>query len=390
MASITARKDKNGKIISYRMRHYRGKGVKPFEKTVKLPPELSKRERDKELKRLEVEFDRECELKETNYNLVKSFKNYTEHFLSIKKMCGVKETTYANYSAWCARINETLGAYKLEEITPKLLTDYYASLLESGLSPSSIKIYHRLIHGIFEQAENEGEIVSNPARRAVTPRVEKHAARSLEKEELQEVLEALSDEDIMFKTLSILLIYTGCRRGEIIGLKWSDIDFEKRVITIERNVTVANSKISITTPKTSKSERLLSLPPNVMHTLAEYKAHQSALIEELGGRYHDEGWLFTRRHEPIGEVLHPLTYYTWLSNFCKRHGFSHINPHEFRHTSASILINSGLDVVTVSKRLGHSSTSTTLNIYSHALQTADEKACEVFAEAIELPEQKAQ
>ncbi|MCD7740753.1 MAG: site-specific integrase [Ruminococcus sp.] len=385
MSSISARKNKKGKIISYRLRYYRGEGVNPYTKTVYIPEGLSKRERERELKRLAVEFDRECEMRETNYDRSKTFANYGEYYIRLKGMKGLKKTTIINYDFWLQHINKEIGNLKLTEITPKILTDFYAKLFDEGIAASTIKTFHVFINGILEQAVTDEEIEKNPARRAVVPKRQRTAAKTLEKDELQAVIRALEDEEIMFKTLTMMLIYTGARRGEIMGLKWTDIDFDRRIATIERNVTRAGGQTIATTPKTQSSERLLALPQYLIDLLREYKKAQDKLIEAKGDEYHDEGWIFINESNNLGGMMNPDRYNRWLTSFCKRNGFEHINPHEFRHTAASLLINDGVDIVTVSKRLGHASTSTTINIYSHALKTADEVACDAFVSIVGVP-----
>ena len=112
--------------------------------------------------------------------------------------------------------------------------------------------------------------------------------------------------------------------------------------------------------------------------MKQYKAWQAEERLRLGEYYHDQGYLFTKDD---GSPMHPDSVTGWLDKFSKRHGLPHVNPHAFRHTMASILIHSKQDIVSVSKRLGHAKTSTTTDIYSHAIKEADEQNADILANA---------
>ena len=128
--------------------------------------------------------------------------------------------------------------------------------------------------------------------------------------------------------------------------------------------------------------RFVKIPVETMDLLREYRAWYDDLREANGDRWHDTDFLFVKDN---GEPMIPDSITAWLRKFSMRHDLPHINPHAFRHTMASILINSGADVVSVSKRLGHKKVSTTTDIYSHIIQEADEQASECLADVILRP-----
>ena len=171
---------------------------------------------------------------------------------------------------------------------------------------------------------------------------------------------------------------TGARRGEILGLKWSAIDFAGNRIHICNNVLYSpDIGVYQDTPKTATSVRWVAVPPATMHLLREWKAHQAEEVKTKGEFYSNESnLLFTQEN---GSPMHPDSVTTWLDRFSKRNKLAHINPHKFRHTMASMLFYQRVDPVSISKRLGHSQVSTTTDIYSHVIAEADRQNADILA-----------
>ena len=199
-------------------------------------------------------------------------------------------------------------------------------------------------------------------------------------EDIERIRDALEEEPIKWRTLVHLFLITGARRGEILGLKWEDCDFDQNRLHICRNVQYSPDKgIYITTPKTKTSDRYISMPGETMKLLRQYKAWQGAERIRLGAYYEPMGFVFTQDN---GTPMHPDSVTDWMKKFSKRHDLPHINPHAFRHTMASILYFNGADSVSISKRLGHAQVSTTANIYAHVIAKADEKNAEILGDAL--------
>jgi integrase len=131
------------------------------------------------------------------------------------------------------------------------------------------------------------------------------------------------------------------------------------------------------TPKTKTSVRFVTLPPETMKFLRQYRAWQASERLRLGEYYQDQGFIFAQDN---GSPMHPDSVTTWLDRFSKRHDLPHINPHAFRHTMASMLYFNGADSVSISKRLGHAQVSTTANIYAHVMEEADQKNADILSE----------
>ena len=245
------------------------------------------------------------------------------------------------------------------------------------LSAKTIREHHRLIHTVLEQAVKEGLVAFNVADRATPPKVEQKEVNYFQPEQVSAIREALEVEPIKWRTLVHLLLITGARRGEILGLKWDKVDFGGNQIYICNNVLYSpDVGIYEDSPKTERSRRYISLPVETMQLLRQYRAWQSTERLRLGEYYQNRDFVFS---QDTGDPMHPDSVTTWLDRFSKRHGLPHVNPHAFRHTMASMLYFNGADSVSISKRLGHAQVSTTANIYAHVMEEADQKNADILA-----------
>ena len=192
------------------------------------------------------------------------------------------------------------------------------------------------------------------------------------------MLKAAEVEPIHIRTLVELALFTGLRRGEIVGLKWEDIDLENQLLSVKRSIyKPKNEKALEKAPKCSI--RTLAIPCRLCDTLTEYKAHQDRHASFLGSSWKNLGYVFT---EEDGYVMNPHTPTKQFSKFLKRHNIRHLKFHGLRHTSATMLLSNGCDIKTVSTRLGHSDIETT-NIYVHALASVDRMAAQTFDRMID-------
>lgn len=257
--------------------------------------------------------------------------------------------------------------------------------VQSQLSNKTILEHHRLIHTILTQAEKEMLVQYNAAAKATPPKAAKKEVNYFQPEDIIKIREALEKEPLKWKVATHLLLITGCRRGEVMGLRWDRVDFANSKIKIDTNLLYSAKRgIYEDTTKTG-TVRFIKLPAETMDLLRQYRRWYMELRIKNGDRWQDTGFLFVKEN---GKPMIPDGITAWLSEFSKRHGLPHINPHAFRHTMASILINSGKDVVSVSKRLGHAKVSTTTDIYSHIIMEADEQASECLADVMLRPAKK--
>lgn len=348
--------------------------------TWKPTPDMTKRQIEKELTRQATLFEENCKL--GNVSAEKpTFEKYSAYVMELKERNGMKVKTAVRYRDMLTRINAEIGPLKLQDIRPDHLNRLYAKLAEpgqnkitgAGLSPKTIIEHHRVISSILSQAVKEQLIPSNTAQRATPPKNPKREMDSFEVEEIQSILKALESEPLKWQVMTNLLIATGARRGEIMGLRWENVDWENhRLYLCENRVYTPQSGAISTTLKTGEN-RYVSVAPSVMDLLARWQAEQDEFFQFLG--ITPSGYVMTAEN---GQPMHPDSPTDWLAKFAKRHGLPPIHPHKFRHTQASLLISEGVDILTVSKRLGHAKVSTTLDIYSHVLAKSDEQASDAL------------
>jgi integrase len=219
------------------------------------------------------------------------------------------------------------------------------------------------------------------------PKQEHKEAAFLDDEQARQVLELLDDVPIKWKTIMYLLIFSGIRRGELLGLEWGDVDFDNKVIHIRRTSQyVQHIGIITKSPKNDTSFRTIKLSEMMFDQLREYQQYWQKLRKELGDNWQSiieiklvDGSIKTIINDRLfikddSTPMNPDSVTDWTRKFVKRNNLPHFTPHSLRHTHATLLIAEGVSIPTVSRRLGHSSISTTSKIYVHAIQSADEIA----------------
>jgi integrase len=190
-----------------------------------------------------------------------------------------------------------------------------------------------------------------------------------------------AEDDIRVKTAILLLLYSGVRRGELCGLEWRDIDFDRQMIHINRASQYQQGKgIAEVPTKNLSSERSIKLPAVMFTVLTEYRAWWAAQKLAMGDAWvGDKDRLFTQCG---GKPINPDTINYWLGQFIEKHSLPHFTPHSCRHTFSSLQIANGVDVRTLQARTGHAQASTLVNIYSHAIKTAVEAASDILDDVL--------
>jgi integrase len=250
----------------------------------------------------------------------------------------------------------------------------------SPLSSRTIRDYHKFISSILREAEKEMIIPYNPANKARPPKLGVYKPNYFQIEDVEKITKALEHEPIKWRTMIHLFLVTGCRLGEIIGLKWEKINWDNKHVLIDQTLQYTPSKgIYEDTPKTKNSIRIINLPDKMMTLLEEYRLWQAEQKGLLVTPQQSSGFIFTNKK---GSELNPCTVGEWLRRFSKKYDLPYLNAHAFRHTQASILFFHGIDAVSISKRLGHAKVSTTTDIYSHIMKESDAKICQCVADVI--------
>ena len=248
---------------------------------------------------------------------------------------------------------------------------------DGKLNNNTVIRYQAMLSSIFKKGVQWGLINENPCSRAEHPKAEEIDVRVLTEEEIPKLLDALSDAPPQYSVITQLALLLGARRGEICALRWSDIDFEKGTLSIKRTVqSIPGIGLVFNTPKTRRGKRCLRIGADCVELLQEYRRYQKAERFRIGsawvrkvtlenGKVADNDMLFTKWN---GEPMDPDIISSWFPKFLEAHDLPDVKFHSLRHSNASILIAAYVPITTVSGRLGHAQTSTTLNYYASALQ----------------------
>jgi len=289
-----------------------------------------------------------------------------------------KRSSLAGYkSAIRCQIKPSLGENKIAKITTMHVQEWINDMVRSGLSPKTIRNYFSVFDEMMQTALKWGLIANNPCDLADLPPKEKKETDYYNKKEtiaLLDCLNAVSDNDLKYKVGIYIALLCGLRKGEILGLDWSDIDFEKSSLTIRQTRMCIHGYGPIEdTPKTLKSQRTVSMPVELITELRKLQIQQKQLRLLAGSKWINSGAVLTNDY---GSPLYPQMLARWFVAFLKENNLRHISLHKLRHTHTSILAYLNTDKMQISKRLGHSQLSTTMNIYTHLFEDTDKQIAE--------------
>lgn len=354
---------------------------------------------EKELERQKVLFEQEVKTGRY-YSSKMRFREFSEMWVAEYAKKQLAPKTYARYIGLLERINQAIGHLKLKDMKPLHLNRFYDNLAEKGISkrrrrdssgkfidegylaPKTIYSHHQLISKMLATAVRWQLVDVNIAERADPPKVPHREIQFLNESDTKRLIILLEQEPIQYKTIVTLAIYTGMRRGELCGLEWKDIDFDNQRLQIVRTSQyIGNSTLITKEPKTKSGVREITLSNTACRLLLEFKQWQDDLKNQLGDQWHESDRLFTQWN---GLPIYPDTITDWFAKFIRKKGFPHVTFHSLRHTNATLMIAEGTDICTVSKRLGHANTSTTLNVYAHALKSKDLEAADKLEKALAI------
>lgn len=250
-----------------------------------------------------------------------------------------------------------------------------------GLSPKTVKNYVSFVSSVFDYAVRTRVISRNPCEHCTLPTKIEPVRTMLTIDEADRFLDILETSPLKFQSFFKLALYGGFRAGEILGLQWDDIDFRLNIVQIKRTAHYSKALGHYcTTPKTKSSNRILKLPEHVLDTLQKLQVEQRNLYEFGGVLWNEETRIFTTdKFVPMNSS----TFSNWYKRTAEKNDLPLVSLHSFRHLNASLLINSGADIATVSSTLGHAQTTTTLNIYAHAFQKARAEALAAVADVLD-------
>jgi len=300
----------------------------------------------------------------------------------------LRPTTYASYTMLARQhINPRLGSLQLQKLNAGAINALYAYLLEEGrvcgtggLSPSSVRRVHAVLHRACHDAVRWGRLTVNPVAAADPPRASAEHAERLPvwtAEQLSAFLASVADDRLF--ALWRLLAMTGMRRGEALGLAWEDLDMEAGRLTIRRAWIPVNGVAQMSEPKTRRGRRTIALDPVTLEALKAHAARQADEQSNSEAAESDSGFVFTR---PDGRPLVPWV----VSRTFRDHTIAAMLPpiplHGLRHSYATLALSSGVNPRIVSGRLGHATVALTLDVYSHVLPQQDRQAAEAIADLL--------
>ncbi|WP_244380620.1 tyrosine-type recombinase/integrase [Saccharococcus caldoxylosilyticus] len=267
---------------------------------------------------------------------------------------------------------------KINEITTFDIDSFYVDKLDSGYSGAYIRQMHNLLNQAFDQAVRWSLIKVNPVKNAKPPKVKSEEKITWTVDEVNRFLNLIKDSSMEIPYL--LAIFTGMRRGEVLGLKWDDVDFENKKIRIKRSLCFVSGKgLIFKEPKTQKSKRQISISQYVVNVLKRHKQRQDSRKEKFGTQYQDNNLIVCTDD---GKPLDPRNLLRQFYRLIEEANVPRISFHDLRHTHATILMQQGENPKVVSERLGHSRVGITLDLYSHVSDDLQEQAAEKFENAL--------
>ena len=323
----------------------------------------------------------------------KSFKELANEWLTLQEESReLKPSSLLRMKDCRERTYNAIGDVLVSKLTYRKIQSFITSLGKmgvnkktgKGLSEKTQKHYLTFVSDVMIYAKKCGIINDNPCRDITFTKSEYKEKDIYSLDEAKAVLSLIDEKaPTDYKLFFNLLAYSGMRRGEALGLDYKDIDFENGVLTIKRTSNYRKGYgVYTDTPKTKSSYRHLAIAPKLIELIKQLKSEQQMQANKCGDLWVNSDRLFITG---CGKPMHPNTPYTWLKRFCERENVSFKGLHSFRHFVATQAIASGVDIKSVSTMLGHSQTSTTLNIYAHTIQETNKTVLSAVAKILETP-----
>jgi len=281
-------------------------------------------------------------------------------------------------------IQPEVGKIKITDFTPEQVQHFYDSLLERGVGVYAVRKVHTILRSALTQAVRMGIITRNPAGIVMQPQEPSKEMKILNESQVSQLLVAANGH--RWEALYHLAVVTGAREMELLGLKWSDLDWGRQTLKVERQLLRSHGEgLQFSGPKTRNGKRTLSLGPSTIEILRDHFERQQTERIAAKDKWEENNLIFTNHTGGAIECRNLIRDFQLL---LKNAGLPHIRFHDIRHTCASLMLNRGVPVLTVSRRLGHAKPSITLDVYGHLMATAQLEAAQMMDEIVtpvELP-----
>lgn len=393
MASTKLMQTKDGRRF-YKISVSRGYGVTPYTMRWYWPDGWSKRAADRELAKVAAAFELKCQSGEVMNRAeerakeaeeraeaakLRTVRQYADGVFMPTKEATFSENARASYRMFLDKhILPVLGDVLLVDVTPAMITKLLIDFQKAGYAhASAVKLYN-VLNGLFDMAFLDDSIPLSPMLKVKRPAPRKdeqsadEADKALTVDQLRCVLSSMAQEPLKWRVYVNLAADSGARRGELCGLQWRDIDWASGTVRIARNQQYTpHMGVYVAAPKNGKA-RTVDVGTETLALLRQLREEQaSSCLSE---------WIFTQ--DSTTEPMHPQSPTRYFHKLGTRLGIPNFHPHLLRHTSASIAITNGADVVSVSQRLGHSDTAVTLRMYAHANEESIRRAGQTVRDAL--------
>jgi integrase len=368
--TIYPRKDKNGKITSYRGSYW---VHTPNGQQRRYVSGKTRQEAAKKLRKVLHDVD-EGFVFDAGPLTVEEFLNM---WLRDSVRGSVRLSTYQRYESKVrCHLIPTLGRLKLKSLTPAHVQRLYRDRLDAKLSPSSVRKLHNILHRALSQAVKWRLVPRNVTDATDPPKEINKEVNPLSAEEASRLLEAVRGERL--EALYTLAVHTGMRQGELLALKWDDVDLERSIIYVRRTLTKDRGKLRFGEPKSKKGRRRIDLTKGAVESLRRHLSRQLKQIEELGDLYENQGLIFTTN---TGAPVNPSNLrQRSLHKLLEKAGVRKIRFHDLRHTCATLLLIKEAHPKDVQELLGHAKISQTLDRYSHFIPGMGRRTAQAMEE----------
>ena len=297
----------------------------------------------------------------------------------ISKKSSLRQSTYTHYEQLSRTyINPYIGNKKIKDLKPENIQLLYNHLQDKEIGIPTIEKIHSVLHSACSQAVKMGIIPRNPANATIPPKSPEKEMRILDGSQVSQMLTTARGH--RWESLYHLAVTTGMRQMEILGLKWTDLDWIRKTIRVERQlIRPKGDKVKFSHPKTKHGKRGVALGPRTIDILRAHYENQHAEIQKAGEKWRETGLIFTTS---TGSAIHPRNLLRNYKALLRDSGLPQIRFHDLRHTAASLMLNNGIPVIIVSRRLGHARPSITLDIYGHIIPSMQSKAAELMDELV--------
>ena len=378
---------KNGRY--YAVLNYRNAGGQRKTKWISLglPEKGNKRKAEAELARLRAEFEPPKEVGDLSSDML--FADYLLKWLEIAK----GRLAVATYSSYAAIIKKPVGPYfrqrnlTLRELEARHLQMFYSEMIRK-VKPNTVIHYHAIIHSALKYAVKTDMLVQNVADKVDRPRKNSFQPTFLDAEQMQKLFEIVKGTRLELPVL--VAAFYGLRLGEVLGLKWDAIDFNRGTLTIKRTVTEATIDgtmkiIEQDSAKTKSSLRTFPLVGSFRDYFQKVKEAQELNKKVCGNCYNYEydGYVFV---DELGDLMRPEYLTSYFPQYIQKHGCKRMRFHDLRHSCASLLLANGVPLKQIQEWLGHSDFSTTANIYAHLDYTSKLSSAKAMVSEMALPE----